>query len=92
LIPHLGFAGIFVSIVIAIALKTSVAWWVNHRFILRIVAEPWSTMGAPAVTGLSWYATLAAVARLLPDDAPHAMGCLSSGRCVRSRSASSCVG
>jgi O-antigen/teichoic acid export membrane protein len=74
LIPHLGFAGIFVSILIAIALKASVAWWVNHRFILRIVAEPWSTMGAPAVAGLLWYATLAAVARLLPDDAPHAIG------------------
>ena len=74
LIPRLGFAGIFVAILIAIALKVSAAWWVNHRYLLRLVAQPWSTFGAPALTGATWYVTLSTVALLLPKDAPSAIG------------------
>jgi O-antigen/teichoic acid export membrane protein len=67
LIPPLGFAGIFVAILIALVIKTATAWLISHRRLLRLAVWPWTTLLAPLAAGALVYGALAAVAALLPD-------------------------
>jgi O-antigen/teichoic acid export membrane protein len=66
LIPRLGFAAIFVAIVIALALKTTIGWLVSHRLILPVALWPSRTIVAPLGAGALVYALIAAAAALLP--------------------------
>jgi O-antigen/teichoic acid export membrane protein len=65
-VPRLGLVGVFVAIVVTMALKSTVAWWINHRLVGGLVLMPWTVVGAPAATGAALYGALVALAHLLP--------------------------
>jgi O-antigen/teichoic acid export membrane protein len=61
-IPRLQFAGIYVALLVSLALKTVIAWVFNHRRVLPLALPWWATLGAPALAGLANYAIWRGVA------------------------------
>ncbi len=72
LVPLLGFAGIFVAYGFTLAIKSALGWWVNHRWILPLQLEAWTSLGAPLASGGLILALLFAAARIFPDSATGA--------------------
>lgn len=66
LIPHLGFAGIFVAILIAVSIKTTIGWILVHRVALRLCFWPWRSVLAPLTAGALVYAAIAGATALAP--------------------------
>jgi O-antigen/teichoic acid export membrane protein len=79
LVPRLGFAGIFVALGITLTVKSLLGWWANHRFILRLELDAWTSIGAPLVTGSIWLSLLYGVARVLPPTALASMVLFGAG-------------
>jgi O-antigen/teichoic acid export membrane protein len=73
LIPRLGFAGIFVAVLVTIVLKAAVSWTVTHRKIVRLVAWPWTSTLAPLTAGALVYLLLVGAAALMPATRPTAI-------------------
>jgi O-antigen/teichoic acid export membrane protein len=74
LLPRLGFAALFVAVLVALASKCLVAWTVNHRVVLRIQLRAWSSVLAPMLAGVLWLALLTSASLLLPSTRGVAVG------------------
>lgn len=73
LVPRLGFAGIFVAILVTLAAKVACGWRLSHRLILRVEPHVATSVIAPLLTGVAVWALVAGAWRLLPGGAVSAV-------------------
>jgi O-antigen/teichoic acid export membrane protein len=64
LIPTLQFPGMYLAIILTIALKCVIAWTLNHLLIVRVRIYFWQMVAAPALASLCLYGLLRAVLAL----------------------------
>ncbi|MGO9606537.1 MAG: lipopolysaccharide biosynthesis protein [Candidatus Binataceae bacterium] len=57
-----GFAGVFYAFILSSLLKSSVAWALMIRFVIKPVVSGWQTLASPAITAVVNYAILRAIA------------------------------
>ena len=72
LVPRYQFTGLYAAVVTTLALKTLIAWYVNHRRILPLRVSVWQSFGAPLATGAVLYFLLTLTLGFFPPTSSFA--------------------